>query len=152
AVIIVLVLRAAHGHASPGQVVMAISLMRRAQRQVAGASDTAGSLATALRTARRLRWLEDYVTEETQVPATARGPDGLRTGIRLEGVGFHYPEKTDDVLQDLTVDLPAGATIAIVGENGAGKTTLAKLLTGMYRPTTGRILIDGVDLAALSPG
>ncbi|GAB3973776.1 ABC transporter ATP-binding protein [Actinoallomurus acanthiterrae] len=151
AVIIVLVLRAAHGHASPGQVVMAISLMRRAQRQVAGASDTAGSLATALRTARRLRWLEDYVAEETRTPATARVPDGLRTGIRLEGVGFHYPEKTDDVLHDLTVDLPAGATIAIVGENGAGKTTLAKLLTGMYRPTAGRILVDGIDVAALSP-
>ncbi|WP_289849648.1 ABC transporter ATP-binding protein [Actinoallomurus purpureus] len=150
-VIIVLVLRAAHGHTSPGQVVMAVSLMRRAQSQVAGASDTAGSLATALRTARRLLWLEDYVARENRAPAPARVPDRLRAGIRLEGVGFRYPGEGEDVLHDLTVDLPAGATVAIVGENGAGKTTLAKLLTGMYRPSTGRILVDGADLAAASP-
>ncbi|MEV5753264.1 ABC transporter ATP-binding protein [Actinoallomurus sp. NPDC052308] len=150
-VIIVLVLRAAHGHTSPGQVVMAVSLMRRAQRQVAGASDTAGSLATAVRTARRLAWLEDYVEKETRMPAAAPVPDRLRTGLRLEGVGFRYAGAAEDVLQDLTVDLPAGATVAIVGENGAGKTTLVKLLTGMYRPTAGRILVDGADLAGLSP-
>ncbi|MCO5995147.1 ABC transporter ATP-binding protein [Actinoallomurus rhizosphaericola] len=150
-VIIVLVLRAAHGHTSPGQVVMAVSLMRRAQRQVAGASDTAGSLARAVRTARRLAWLEDYVAEETRAPGRTPVPDRLRTGIRLEGVGFRYPGSDEDVLSDLTVDLPAGATVAIVGENGAGKTTLVKLLTGMYRPTDGRILADGADLAGLSP-
>ncbi|GAA4602976.1 ABC transporter ATP-binding protein [Actinoallomurus liliacearum] len=150
-VIIVLVLRAAHGHTSPGQVVMAVSLMRRAQRQIAGASDTAGSLATAVRTARRLVWLEDYVEKETRMPAAAPVPDRLRTGLRLEGVGFRYAGAAEDVLQDLTVDLPAGATVAIVGENGAGKTTLVKLLTGMYRPTAGRILVDGADLAGISP-
>ncbi|MCO6003794.1 ATP-binding cassette domain-containing protein [Actinoallomurus purpureus] len=66
-------------------------------------------------------------------------------------MGFRYPGEGEDVLHDLTVDLPAGATVAIVGENGAGKTTLAKLLTGMYRPSTGRILVDGADLAAASP-
>ena len=151
AVIVVLVLRAVHGHTSPGQVVMAVSLMRRAQRQVSGASDTAGSLARAFRTARRLEWLEDYVARETGTPVTAEVPDRLRTGIRLDGVSFRYPGADEDVLHDLTLELPARATVAIVGENGAGKTTLAKLLTGMYRPDTGRILIDGTDLAALPP-
>lgn len=59
--IVALVLRAAHGHASPGAVVEVVSLLRRAQRQVTGASTSAGSFATAATTADRLLWLEDYV-------------------------------------------------------------------------------------------
>jgi hypothetical protein len=57
---VVLVLRAAHGHTSPGEVVEAISLLRRAQRQVSGATTSAGSFATASTTADRLLWLENY--------------------------------------------------------------------------------------------
>jgi ATP-binding cassette subfamily B protein len=149
-VIIVLVVRAAHGHTSPGQVVMAVSLMRRAQVQVSSASDTAGSLATAVRTARRLLWLETYAAEAR--PRTAGVvPDVLRTGIRLESVSFTYPGQEEPVVQDVDLHLPAGSTVAIVGENGAGKTTLAKLLTSMYTPSEGRILVDGTDLTTLPP-
>ena len=54
------------------------------------------------------------------------------------------------VLSSLTLTLPAGATVAIVGENGSGKTTLVKLLLGMYQPTSGAILVDGVPLSAIS--
>ena len=50
------------------------------------------------------------------------------------------------VLRGVDLHLPAGAAVAVVGENGAGKTTLVKLLTGMYRPTAGEVLIDGVPL------
>ena len=50
------------------------------------------------------------------------------------------------VLDDITLELPAGASVALVGENGAGKTTIVKLLTAMYRPTTGRVLVDGAPL------
>jgi ATP-binding cassette subfamily B protein len=149
-VIIVLVLRAAHGHASPGQVVMAVSLMRRAQVQVSSASDTAGSLATAIRTARRLLWLETYVAE-SRPAASGTVPETLRAGIRLESVTFTYPGQDEPVLHDVDLDLPAGSTVAIVGENGAGKTTLVKLLTRMYVPDEGRIMVDGADLADLPP-
>jgi ATP-binding cassette subfamily B protein len=153
AVIVVLVLRAAHGDTSPGQVVMAVSLMRRAQVQVSSATDTAGTLATAFRTARRLLWLEDYVAAETAVDAdrTAEPPVRLREGITLDKVTFAYPGADEPVLHELDLRLPAGAVVAIVGENGAGKTTLAKLLTGMYRPTAGTIQVDGVDLDAVPP-
>ena len=82
-VILVLVLRAAHGDTTPGEVVMAVSLMRRAQVQVSNASDTAGSLATALRTARRLHWLETYVAEQTTQTAAGPAPSRLTHGIRL---------------------------------------------------------------------
>jgi ATP-binding cassette subfamily B protein len=147
-VILVLVLRAAHGHTSPGQVVMAVSLMRRAQVQVSSASDTAGSLATAVRAARRLLWLERYVAE-SRSDAGGTVPERLGAGIRLESVSFTYPGRDEPVLHGVDLDLPAGSTVAVVGENGAGKTTLAKLLTRMYTPGEGRILIDGTDLATV---
>jgi ATP-binding cassette subfamily B protein len=61
-------------------------------------------------------------------------------------MSFAYPGTDRTVLEDVDLELPAGTTVAIVGENGAGKTTLVKLLTRMYEPTSGRILVDGVDL------
>ena len=148
--IVALVLRAAHGAASPGAVVEVVSLLRRAQRQVTGASTSAGSFATAATTADRLLWLEDYVAEVK--PATGGpAPDELTDGIRFDHVGFTYPGQETAVLSDICLTLKAGSTVAVVGENGAGKSTLIKLLTGMYRPTSGRITVDGQDLADIAP-
>jgi ATP-binding cassette subfamily B protein len=64
-------------------------------------------------------------------------------------VTFRYPGTDTDVLHDVDLDLPAGASVAIVGENGAGKTTLVKLLCRFYAPTSGIITVDGVDLQSL---
>jgi ATP-binding cassette, subfamily B, bacterial len=150
AAIVSLVLRAAHGHASPGAVVEVVSLLRRAQRQVTGASTSAGSFAIAGTTADRLLWLEDYVARFRQ-EAAGTAPAELTDGIRLEHVGFTYPGQDTPVLTDICLTLEAGSTVAVVGENGAGKSTLIKLLTGMYRPTEGRIMVDGQDLAGIRP-
>jgi len=150
AAIVSLVLRAAHGHASPGAVVEVVSLLRRAQRQVTGASTSAGSFAIAGTTADRLLWLEDYVAGFRH-SANETPPAELTDGIRLERVGFTYPGQQPPVLADISLTLKAGSTVAVVGENGAGKSTLIKLLTGMYRPTEGRITVDGRDLAGISP-
>ncbi len=95
--------------------------------------------------ARRLAWLEDYasaIVSKADWPA----PDWLTTGIRFEHVTFAYPGTDRLVLNDVSVDLPAGSVVALVGENGAGKTTLVKLLAKLYEPTAGRILVDGTDL------
>jgi ATP-binding cassette subfamily B protein len=70
--------------------------------------------------------------------------EGLSQGIRLENLTFAYPGRKE-VLQDLTLEIPSGASLAIVGESGSGKTTLCKLLAGFYGPTRGRLLFDGVD-------
>jgi ATP-binding cassette subfamily B protein len=148
--IVALVLRAAHGHASPGSVVEVVSLLRRAQRQVTGASTSAGSFAIAATTADRLLWLEDYVAGIRRGAGEAP-PDELTDGIGLEHVGFTYPGQDTPALTDICLTLQAGSTIAVVGENGAGKSTLIKLLTGMYRPAAGRITVDGRDLADISP-
>ncbi|MGH9000814.1 MAG: ABC transporter ATP-binding protein [Acidimicrobiia bacterium] len=70
-----------------------------------------------------------------------------RSGIRFEDVSFAYPNSDQPVLSGLDLALPAGGSLAIVGENGAGKSTLVNLLCGFYRPTAGRITVDGIDLA-----
>jgi ATP-binding cassette subfamily B protein len=102
-----------------------------------------------LDSSRRLAWLEDYAAA-----ADARSdypvPERLTTGIHFEHVSFRYPGTDRLVLDDVTVDLPAGAVVAIVGENGAGKTTLVKLVCRMYAPTSGRIDVDGLDLAGMA--
>jgi ATP-binding cassette subfamily B protein len=150
AAIVALVLRAAHGAASPGSVVEVVSLLRRARGQVAGATTSAGSFAIAATTADRLLWLEDYVAE-VKPGSGGPAPEELKDGIRFEHVGFTYPGQDTQVLSDVSLTLRAGSTVAIVGENGAGKSTLIKLLTGMYRPTSGRITVDSQDLAAIAP-
>lgn len=94
---------------------------------------------------RRLAWLEDYAASDSR-SETMDAPSLLRDGIRLDQVSFKYPGTDRYVLDDVNIEFPAGKVIAIVGENGAGKSTLVKLICGLYRPTAGRILIDGTDL------
>ncbi|MFJ5294421.1 ABC transporter ATP-binding protein [Streptomyces sp. NPDC088348] len=82
---------------------------------------------------------------------TGDAPADFRTSIVFAGVGFRYPGSDSWVLRDLHLTIPAGTSLAVVGVNGAGKTTLAKLLCGLYRPTEGRILVDGVDVRDIRP-
>lgn len=67
-------------------------------------------------------------------------------GLRLRNVGFRYPHKQQWVLQHVDLFIPRGQSVALVGHNGAGKSTLVKLLTGLYRPTVGQVMLDGKDL------
>jgi ATP-binding cassette subfamily B protein len=98
---------------------------------------------------RRLAWLEDYAAS-VAAQGDLTPPKTLHQGIRLENVTFTYPGTSRVVLEDISLFLPAGAVVAIVGENGAGKTTLVKLLAKMYEPSKGTILVDDVPLSRLS--
>jgi len=98
--------------------------------------------------AKRLAWLEDYVASLT-ASADLSAPARLTEGIRLDKVSFSYPGTERRVLEDVTLDLPAGSVVAIVGENGAGKSTLVKLLGKLYEPSSGAILVDGQPLARI---
>jgi ATP-binding cassette subfamily B protein len=182
--IAVVAIRAAHGTASAGQVVLAVTLIQRAQLQVGQAAAAVGQLLTTARTARRLLWLEDYAAaDRDQVTSRPQGAGGshrsvaptgasrvpartgasrvpapvgpsrvpapatLSRGITLRQVSFGYPPDGPAVLDQIDLHLPAGSAVALVGENGAGKTTLVKLLTGMYQPGSGQILLEGTPLA-----
>ncbi len=137
AAIVLLVLRAAHGKVTPGQVVQTVSLLRRSQGQISSSTDTAGTFNTARLAAGQLLWLEDHA-RALQGAAAQRPPRRLERGIELQGLEFAYPGKAGErVLGPLDLELPAGRCVALVGENGAGKTTLVKLLCALYRPTAG---------------
>jgi ATP-binding cassette subfamily B protein len=97
---------------------------------------------------RRLAWLEDYAAS-LAASADRPVPVRLRHGIRLDHVSFAYPGTSPLVLDDVSLSLPAGAVVAIVGENGAGKTTLVKLLAKMYEPSSGTIFVDDTPLARM---
>jgi ATP-binding cassette subfamily B protein len=97
---------------------------------------------------RRLAWLEDYARASAD-GADHPSPADLQRGLSLEHVSFAYPGTSRLVLDDVSLELPAGAVVAIVGENGAGKSTLVKLLAKMYEPTSGRILVDDTPLSRL---
>jgi ATP-binding cassette subfamily B protein len=74
----------------------------------------------------------------------------LEGGIRLEGLGFRYGgADAPPILSDITLDIPPGTTVAVVGRSGSGKTTLVKCLVGLVEPTEGRVSFDGVDLTTL---
>ncbi|ADZ93150.1 ATP-binding cassette domain-containing protein [Marinomonas mediterranea] len=91
--------------------------------------------------------LEENALKNSDLEAENRkkGPKP-NDGIRFEGVTFHYPGAIKPALSNIDLHITPGQSLAIVGENGSGKTTLIKLLTRLYEPSEGRILLDGLDL------
>jgi ATP-binding cassette subfamily B protein len=141
--------RAGRGLATAGDVVMALYLGQQVRGSVLAPVQRVAGLGEALRAAGRLLWLRDYaagtVARRGERPAPAR----LADGIVFENVSFRYPGTERWALRHVSLHIPAGSVLALVGENGAGKTSLVKLLARMYEPTEGRILVDGVDLAEI---
>ncbi len=74
----------------------------------------------------------------------------IKGDVRFENVSFHYSDDPALVLRQIELDIPAGATVALVGETGAGKTTIVKLVSRFMDPTDGRILVDGIDLRTIT--
>ncbi|WP_431923668.1 ABC transporter ATP-binding protein [Micromonospora wenchangensis] len=169
---VLLILRdAVAGRRGVGDVVLVVTIAAQVNQQVAAAVGVLQDLQRLRSVYRRLDEVHDLVRTADRHPspgdpvpghapagpAVAFGsvavgvpPARLREGIRLAGVTLRYPGGAEPVVTGLDLHLPAGATVAVVGENGAGKTTVVKLLCGLLTPTSGRILVDGVELAALS--
>jgi ATP-binding cassette subfamily B protein len=100
-----------------------------------------------------LRDLFDFLEMEPRIISIDNSlpfPVTIRKGFTFENVGFRYPQMKQWVLRDVSFTLHPGEKLALVGENGAGKTTLVKLLTRLYDPVEGRILLDGHDLRQYS--
>ncbi|MGH8904588.1 MAG: ABC transporter ATP-binding protein [Egibacteraceae bacterium] len=90
-------------------------------------------------------------SHETQDPTSGRPSPAPFQRLVIDDVTFTYPSGDRPALESVSLELHAGEVIALVGENGSGKTTLAKLLCGLYRPQSGRILWDGLDVAGAEP-
>jgi ATP-binding cassette, subfamily B, bacterial len=136
--------------AGPGNVVLVLAAGAQLSSYVGATVGEIGFLRGIwMDGSRRLAWLEDYAASFDE-RADAPAPDVLTRGIEFDRVWFTYPGTDEPVLRDVSLTLPAGTVVAIVGENGAGKTTLVKLLSKFYEPSSGRILVDGVDLATIS--
>ena len=136
----------------PGAVVLVLTAGGRLSAYVGSAVGELGFLRGIwLDSAQRLAWLEDFAAQQN-AHADQHAPERVVGGIRFENVSFAYPGTTRTVLDDVDLLLPAGAVVAIVGENGAGKSTLVKLLARMYAPSSGRITVDGVDIAHIDVG
>ncbi len=133
-----------------GEMTLCLSAFRQAQ----------GSFESAMTTISRtyednlyIANLFEYlaIPDDDRASATFR-PPGSAPSLHVEHVTFAYPDAKKDALTDVSFDVAAGETIALVGPNGAGKTTLVKLLTALCRPTGGRIELDGEDIAHVERG
>ncbi len=162
--IVLVVYLAGRGEVSIGDVAMTAVLAGQVLTLVIGSAELAQWLQRTLTAAARYLYLERVAEQPTLgavaspgpavlAPASGAGtaPAALTEGIRLDAVSYRYPGRPEPTLRDVSVTLPAGSTVAIVGDNGAGKTTLVSLLAGLCRPTTGRILVDETDLADIDP-
>jgi len=133
------------GRITLGQMTMYLAVFRQGQSAVsAGLSAISGMYEDNL----YLSNLYEYL--EQPVPRSAgRATEGTvpGDGIRFEGVSFTYPGTDAAAVQDIDLHIRPGQSLALVGQNGSGKTTLIKLLTRLYAPTRGRVLLDGRDLA-----
>jgi ATP-binding cassette subfamily B protein len=133
------------GRITLGQMTMYLMLFRQGQAAVSAMLSAIGGM---YEDNLYLSTLYEYL--ETPVPAAAGGVTaGARPGdgIRFEHVGFTYPGADEPALHDIDLHIRPGESLALVGQNGSGKTTLIKLLTRLYTPGHGRILLDGTDLA-----
>lgn len=127
-----------------GQMTMYLMLFRQGQSAVAAILTAIGGM---YEDNLYLSTLYDYLeTPVTQAPGDKKSGPEPNDGVRFEGVGFTYPGAKQAALQDIDLHIRPGDSLALVGENGSGKTTLIKLLTRLYNPTEGRVLLDGLDL------
>ncbi|MEV4263880.1 ABC transporter ATP-binding protein [Kribbella sp. NPDC049584] len=143
--IVLIIWHAVRGTATPGDVVLVIGLAGSVGGAVVNGVAYLGQFFWVLRVATRLVALQDR-TRIVDQPTIGAGP-ALSRGIQLDNVSFAYPGSDRPVIDNVSLRLPAGSVVALVGENGAGKTSLVKLLSGFYRPDSGRITVDGTDLA-----
>jgi ATP-binding cassette, subfamily B, bacterial len=150
AAVVVVVGEAVAGRHSPGDVALLLSLAAVLIGAAMVGSQFSSVITRSVTVSRSYRRLIDDMRGREDVAAASGTERAASTpGFVLDGVGFAYAGSDRFALAEVSATLPAGSVVALVGENGAGKTTLVKLLTRMYPPTSGRILLDGADLAGL---
>lgn len=140
---------ATRGGAVIGNAVLVITLATQVSRQMATGTELLSAANAASVGLRRLVDLRGRSGLAAPDSRDEYPPEALGRGITFERVTFTYPGTQAHALREMDLHLAAGRSVALVGSNGAGKSTLIKLLNGLYQPSSGRILVDGIDLAEL---
>ncbi len=168
--------RARAGENTIGDVTLLLLVGAQITTTGAGIASNAHIIVDSLNAFDRYLWLREYADDHSWSGSTRRPPDRLVDGIRFENVGFSYRAdqaatangtaaqpsdgasparagrgRARSAVSGIDLHLPAGRTVAFVGDNGAGKSTLVKLLSRLYDPTEGRILVDGIPLDEIAP-
>lgn len=141
-----IILRTVTGYISLGDMTMFQVIFNQSQRAVRSLFDNLNQI---YENNMLLDNLLSYLNLKPMLIAPTNGllpPRTIQKGIEFKNVSFRYPSSEVDVLSNINLHIHPGEKIALVGLNGAGKTTLIKLLTRMYDPTVGQILLDGIDL------
>lgn len=141
-------LRVASGALSIGDVQAFIQYSRQFSMPLTQVASMANLVQSGVASAERVFELLDAEEQEAD-PVPGARPDQLRGRVEMERVSFRY-EKDKPLIEDLSLKVDPGHTVAIVGPTGAGKTTLVNLLMRFYEVTGGRITLDGVDIAKMS--
>ncbi|MGH3250602.1 MAG: ATP-binding cassette domain-containing protein, partial [Trebonia sp.] len=137
-----------HGQETAGDLVLLVTITATLRASVQSTVEGITAAAESWQFIVPYLWLVDYTAQARKSElASIEPPSRLRDGIVLDAVSYTYPGSPQAALSQTSFHLPAGSVIALVGEYGSGKTTLVKLLCKFYQPATGRILVDGVDLA-----
>jgi len=141
-----IVLRTVAGRITLGDMTMFLAIFRQSQNSIRSLLDSLNRLYESN------LFLDNLLTYLQLDPLLVAPVDGLiapapiEKGVEFRHVSFRYPGSEVDVLRNINLHIQPGERIALVGLNGAGKTTLIKLLTRLYDPTQGQVLLDGVDL------
>lgn len=146
-----LVFEALDGRQSIGDLVLFVLLFRRAE---GSGREMVQHAAKLYDDQLYLRQLFDFLSVESRIAAPARPremPSRLSEGLRFEHVDFRYPGNEAPTLSDITLHVPPGKVVALVGANGSGKTSLIKLLTRLYDPDRGRLTLEGTDIREFRP-
>jgi ATP-binding cassette subfamily B protein len=144
-----IVLETVAGRISLGEMTMYLLVFRQGQSAVSASLSAIGGM---YEDNLYLSTLYEFLEQEIPVPTgtATSGPDPV-DGLRFEHVSFTYPGAQRPAVDDVSLHVAPGHKLALVGENGSGKTTLIKLLTRLYEPDSGRILLDGRDLRDWDP-
>jgi ATP-binding cassette subfamily B protein len=142
-------IEAARGQISIGDMTMYIMMFRQGQAAVTASLGAIGGMyEDNLYLSTLYEYLEQPV--EASTGTAVSGPDP-EAGVQFENVEFRYPGSETPAVTGINLQIKRGQSLALVGENGSGKTTLIKLLTRLYTPTYGRVLLDGRDLREWDP-
>ncbi|MDA1360889.1 ABC transporter ATP-binding protein [Glycomyces luteolus] len=137
------------GEATAGDVMMAATIGALLRDVVGQAVSTATNASGTVRVLEPFLWLREYASEHQDTEARTPAPTRLDRGISLRHLTYTYRGTDTPAVDDVSVDIPAGSVVAVVGEYGSGKSTLMKLLAKLHRPVSGSIQVDGTDLAAI---